>query len=261
MTTLVGGRGGRVAAVDPNYPRPQPGQPWTNDPRAGSPREQEAPVWPGPQSQPLPGSYGYQPAPPTQPSPYAQPYGPAPSPPRSGGRKTIGLVALAAVAVLVLALIGILVVGRHNYTSTTFTDPNGRYSIGMGGTPKVNSSASVNGATAYTYQSGPRDGVTVAAYSIPATTDVSDSSAVLKAALDGGVSAVSGTSVNQQTGTYQGHPSLDATLTAQQGSVTYYVGFREVLDDHTLFVVEVDGSNNPPAGFTEVANSLKIIKP
>jgi len=130
----------------------------------------------------------------------------------------------------------------------------------MPGTPHVNQAASGTSFTEYTYQSGPTSGDSILAVEIPAGSSARRA-VLLETALEGGRSAVSGSVIERTDGTYQGYPSLDALLSARQGSTGYYVNFRLVASPNHLVAIEVDGLSNPPGGFSEVANSLTILKP
>ncbi len=144
----------------------------------------------------------------------------------------------------------------------TYTDPGKHFSAAFPVTPlSTSQTLTENGVdvtiTLYEAQVSGSEGYLAGYVAYPASVDVSNPSANLAGAIQGGVTAMNGTLVSQSESTYQGFPSADFLVSASG----YYVEIRIVLDGHSLFEVGIQATQDPPADFHSFANSLVILAP
>lgn len=101
--------------------------------------------------------------------------------------------------------------------------------------------------------------VEVVAYAnYPGSIQVNSPNAVLSASLAGSVAASQGTLVSNVFGTFEGFRDAEAIIAVPHGAG--YAAVRVILAGHTMFEIIASGLKNPPALFTELVSSFRIVK-
>lgn len=101
--------------------------------------------------------------------------------------------------------------------------------------------------------------VQVVAYAnYPRSVNTSLPHVVLAGALAGSAAESRGMLLSKVFGTFDGFPDADGIIAAPNNAG--YAEVRVILAGHTLFEVIASGLNNPPAFFSDLAASLRILK-
>jgi hypothetical protein len=101
--------------------------------------------------------------------------------------------------------------------------------------------------------------VEVVAYAnYPGSISVDTPNAVLSASLAGSVAASQGTLVSNVFGTFDGFHDAEGIIAAPHGAG--YAAVRAILAGHTMFEIIASGLKNPPALFTDLVSSFRIVK-
>jgi hypothetical protein len=101
--------------------------------------------------------------------------------------------------------------------------------------------------------------VEVVAYAnYPGSMQVTTPNAMLSGSLAGSVAASQGTLVSNVFGTFNGFHDADGIIAAPHGAG--YAAVRVILAGHTMFEIIASGLKNPPALFTDLVSSFRIVK-
>lgn len=149
-------------------------------------------------------------------------------------------------------------------TSTTaFADPDGYFTASFTASPVKDATTVPVGNQSAPYVQWTNlvdvNVVEVVAYAnYPGSIQVNIPNAVLSASLAGSVAASQGTLASNVFGTFEGFHDAEAIIAAPHGAG--YAAVRVILAGHTMFEIIASGLKNPPALFTELVSSFRIVK-
>jgi hypothetical protein len=215
----------------------------------------------------------------------------APLPPAGRDRKT-AVIGVALAVLVASAASGILLTRPHNASSpaaavrsatpaaapkatakpaaptsststTAFADPAGYFTVSFTASPVRDARNLPVGNQSVPYVQWTNlvdvNVVEVVAYAnYPGSIPVDTPNAVLSASLAGSVAASQGTLVSNVFGTFDGFHDAEGIIAAPHGAG--YAAVRVILAGHTMFEIIASGLKNPPALYTDLVSSFRIVK-